>query len=178
MADHQHEALSALVDGELDAAYTETLVDALCRDDELAAEWHRLHRLRSVLKGDDLVACDVTAAVRAALAAEPTYLLPVQAPRASRWPRYAMGGALAASVALLTVIGLRPWQGADRASQVAQSEAPQTTVSVDPHGELATVAAQQPNTLDRYWAVYNDNALFAEQDSPLLAHSVRADQEQ
>lgn len=177
MVEHQHQALSALIDGELDADQTAALVDALCQDEELAAEWDRMHRLRSLLKGDDVGTCDVTSAVRAALAVDPAYLLPVPVRRSRQWSRYAMGGALAASVALLTVVGLRPWQGAGHAQQVAQTAPPQTVDSTGGRRELAA-ATIPPNTLDRYWAAYNDNALFAEQDSALLAHSVRAAQEQ
>lgn len=168
--------LSALVDGELDAEQTEALIDALCRDRALAAEWHRLHRLRALLKGDEIAGFDVTDAVRAALASEPTYLLPVAAPRpARRFARYALGGALAASVALLTVVGVRQWQAPAASAPLAQAPLAQA-----PQAVSTTVAsradAADASRLETYFAVYAENALFSGQDTPSLARSVRADQ--
>lgn len=171
MLEQQLQDLSALVDGELDPARTDALLDALCRDEDLAAEWARLHRMRSLMTGDD-VDCDVTQAVRAALVAEPAYLLPVVAPTRTRWPRYAIGGALAASVALITVVGLRPWQGVGPAAQVAQTAPPTLVVSDVARVEAAT-AAQVPNGLQEYRALYDDNVLFGGQNGAALVRNVR-----
>ncbi len=171
MLEQQLQDLSALADGELDPARTDALLDALCRDDELAAEWQRMHRMRALMKGDD-VDCDVTQAVRAALVAEPTYLLPVTAPPVQRWPRYVIGGALAASVALLTVVGLRPWQGTGHGAQVAQS-APPPTLAADGARVEATSTVKLPNGLQDYRAVYDDNAMFGGQDGAALVRDVR-----
>lgn len=171
MLEQQLQDLSALVDGELDPARTDALLDALCRDDELAAEWARLHRMRSLMTGGD-VDCDVTQAVRAALVAEPAYLLPVVVPTSNRWPRYAIGGALAASVALITVVGLRPWQGAGTAAQVAQTAPPAPVVSGAARVEAAA-AAQLPNGLQDYRALYDDNVLFGGQDGASLVRDLR-----
>jgi negative regulator of sigma E activity len=171
MLEQQLQDLSAFVDGELPPARTEALLDALCRDDDLAAAWARLHRLRSLMAGDD-VDCDVTQAVRAALVAEPAYLLPVAAPAGQRWPRYVIGGALAASVALLTVVGLRPWQGGGHGAQVAQT-APPSLVASDAARVETTSTAQVPNGLQDYRAVYDDNALFGGQEGAALVRDVR-----
>jgi negative regulator of sigma E activity len=166
---HALSDLSALMDGELDAEQTEALADALCRDEALAAEWHRMHRLRALLKGDDVAGFDVRDAVRAALASEPTYLLPVAAPRpARRLARYALGGALAASVALLTVAGMRQWQA-------PAGSAPGQVATEAPRVEVADASADA-NRLESYFAVYAENALFSGQDTPSLARSMRVDQ--
>lgn len=172
MVEQQLQDLSALVDGELDVARTQALLDALCRDDELAAEWQRLHRMRALMKGDD-IDCDVTQAVRAALVAEPAYLLPVAAPMANRWPRYVIGGALAASVALLTVVGLRPWQGAGHGAQQVAQTAPPPLVASEAARVETTSTAQVPSGLQDYRAVYDDNALFGGQDGAALVRDVR-----
>lgn len=173
MAQPQPDALSdlsALMDGELDAEQTEALADALCRDEALAAEWHRMHRLRALLKGDDVAGFDVRDAVRAALASEPAYLLPVAAPRpARRLARYALGAALAASVALLTVVGIRQWQAPAASAPLAQVATEASRVEV-------ADAAADANRLESYFAVYAENALFSGQDTPSLARSVRVDQ--
>ena len=76
MTEPQHQALSDLMDGELDAGQTEAVLDALCRDEALATEWHRMHRIRGLMRHDDAITFDVSTAVREALANEPTYLLP------------------------------------------------------------------------------------------------------
>lgn len=182
MAQSQHQALSDLMDGELDADQAEAVLDALCRDEALAAEWHRMHRIRGLMRGDDAATFDISAAVREALANEPAYLLPaVAAPRQpSRWLRYAMGGALAASVALATVVGLRYWQAPAGAPELAAADAREAAmVPVVARGNSPeTAATRQPSRLESYWAVYADNALFAGQDTLPLAHGVRVDQTQ
>jgi negative regulator of sigma E activity len=173
---HALSDLSDLMDGELDAEQTEALIDALCRDEALAAEWHRMHRLRALLKGDEVAGFDVRDAVRAALASEPTYLLPVAAPRpARRWARYALGGALAASVALLTVAGMRQWQAPAASAPLAQAPLTQAATTVASRADAADASADA-SRLESYFAVYAENALFSSQDTPSLARSVRADQ--
>ncbi len=182
MAEPQHQALSDLMDGELDADQAEAVVDALCRDEALAAEWHRMHRIRGLMRGDDAATFDVSGAVREALAHEPAYLLPAVAAsrRPSRWPRYAMGGALAASVALVTVVGLRQWQSPAGTPELAETSVRDATVvpAVARGDSPEAAAARRPSRLESYWAVYADNALFSGQDTPPLAHSVRVDQTQ
>ena len=163
MTEPQHQALSALLDGELEAEQTEILLEALSRDQTLADAWHRLHRMGDLLRGEIEPDLDIRAAVRDALADEPAYLLPavtVVQPRLSRWSRYALGGALAASVALVTVVGLRQWQAADGAPELASADA----------GPTATVARSEAperavDRLQGYWSVHADNALLAGQDA-------------
>lgn len=163
MTEPQYQALSALLDGELDAEQAEALLEAMSHDQTLADAWHRLHRMGDLLRGDVEPGLDVRAAVRDALADEPAYLLPAVAvapPRLGRWSRYAVGGALAASVALVTVVGLRQWQAADTDPALASAEA----------GPTATVARSETpeRAVDRlhgYWSVHADNALLAGQDA-------------
>jgi len=183
MAEPQHQALSQLMDGDLDPDQAEAVLDALCRDDALAAEWHRMHRLRGLMRGEADPGFDVSAAVRQALASEATYLLPALAPRRAtrHWPRYAIGGALAASVALATVVGIRQWQAPGAVDQLAvvtpdsASTVPVVAISDAP----AAAMAPQPSRLESYWAAHADNALLAGQDSlnPLL-RNVSTDSQQ
>lgn len=182
MAEPQHHALSDLLDGELDADQADAAIDAVLRDPALADEWRRMHQLRGLLRAEVDAPFDVSRAVRDALAGEPAFLLPAIAspPQRRPWQRYAVGGALAASVALATVAGIRPWQETTPAVQVAADAA-------KPAAELATVAnggaSSQPalraSRLDNYWAVHADSALLAgpESLSPLV-HNVSIDRQQ
>lgn len=183
MAEPQHQALSDLMDGELDRDQAEAVLDVLCRDDALAAEWRRMHRIRGLIQGDAEPGFDISAAVRQAIANEPTYLLPAIAPPrpVRHWPRYAIGGALAASVALATVVGIRQWQAPDAANQLA-AIAPDNSVTapvVATNEAHTSAAADQPTRLDSYWAAHADNALVAGRDSlnPLL-RNVSVDDQQ
>lgn len=163
MTESQHEALSALLDGELDAEQAEALLEALSRDQALTDAWHRLHRMGDLLRGDVEPGLDVRAAVRDALADEPAYLLPAVAaapPRPGRWSRYAVGGALAASVALVTVVGLRQWQAADAGPQLATAQAGPTAA-----GARNETPERAVDRLHGYWSVHADNALLAGQDA-------------
>lgn len=182
MAEHQPQLLSELMDGELDAEQAETAVDTLLRDQTLAAEWHRMHQLRGLLRREVDMPFDVSQAVHDAIADEPPYLLPEITPArpTRRWPRYALGGALAASVALATVISLRPWQSAPQTPPpVATSPSPEVSSGVDVAalgGDAEPQQEQNAHQLDRlesYWAVHADNALLAgpEALSPLLSNA-------
>ena len=182
MAEPQHQALSDLLDGALDADQAEAAIDALLRDQTLADEWHRLHQLRGLLRAEVDAPFDIGAAVRSAIADEPAYLLPGLAParQAPRWQRYAVGGALAASVALATVVSLRPWQSAAQAPQIAATPAESAArVSVASSSASQDPSAPQPDRLERYWAVHANSALLAGPDalSPLV-HNVRLDDRQ
>lgn len=184
MAEPQHPMLSELMDGELDAKRANTTIDALLSDPDMAAEWRRMHQLGGLLRGDVETPFDITAAVRDALADDPAYLLPGIAPARSprRWPRYAMGGALAAGVALATVVGLRPWQlGAQPPQLATATPAPAVGVATlaDAEQDRSSQAAYQANRLESYWAVHADNALLAgpESLSPLV-HNVSAERRQ
>lgn len=187
MTEPQHEAMSCLMDGELDANQTEATLDTLCRDEALATEWHRMHQVRELMRGNTDLTLDLRAALRDAITKEPSYLLPgvLAPPVANRWARYAMGSALAASVALATVVGLQWWQSPTAAPELAtvdQTTRPAFAVAAPPvvarpvtADSTAPVAASR---LERYWAVYADNALLAGQDNLPLARSVRVDQAQ
>lgn len=183
MAEPQHQALSDLMDGELDTDQAEAVLDALCRDDALAAEWRRMHQLRGLMRADVDAPFDVGAAVREALADEPAYLLPAIAPpgQPRRWQRYAMGGALAASVALATVIGIRQWQAPQAAPQVAAAvPSPAAAIPVVARSNAQdNKLPRQPSRLESYWAVHADSALLAGQESfSPLVRNVRVDNPQ
>ena len=99
--------LSALVDGELDAAATRFLLRRLEHDGELRRSWEQWHLAGACLRRTPLalLPAGFAARVGAALDAE-------AAPRRSGSPlRWAGGAAVAASVALLALLAARPPEG-------------------------------------------------------------------
>lgn len=104
------ERMSALVDGELDATTRESALDQIGADPELRGAWMRYHLISDALHGT--LASDAGASladrVRDAVREEPAVLAAPrpERPRESLW-RYAGGVALAASVAMVAVLGLR-----------------------------------------------------------------------
>jgi anti-sigma factor RsiW len=128
--------LSRLVDGDLPEAERDALIDALLADGELAERWKRYHAIGDLMR-DGGIGADISARVRAALDAGAHSGADVVVPFSARlnprgWlkppgsvhARPALGLALAASVALGTVVGLRvlmPDQGGGPAVATAGS---------------------------------------------------------
>lgn len=100
--ERNNEQLSALMDGELDRGEAEFLLRRLTADHELQGDWSRYHLVRDCMKSEFSGRVDLVARVRAAVADET--IDPVA--RMSPLARYGLGGAMAASVALLAVVGL------------------------------------------------------------------------
>ncbi len=151
MKDHQRQALSALVDGELPASQAGGLLDALGRDPELRDQWERYHLIGGALRGEaaSLAYREIAERTRARIAAEPTVLAPAAARprRPSRLAPFA-GVALAASAAFLAVFAVpalfqsvahRP-----AAPALAQESAPQSVSSPAP--ALASLPAALPTS--------------------------------
>lgn len=170
----QPEDLSALCDGEVDAA-TVTAVSAAWRDDEsLRARWHCYQLIGDVLRSDDL-ACSPAAdaaflsALRERLASEPVVLAPrvaeptleplATAPARRRW---LSSGAIAAGFVAVAgaVFVLRPATEEPSAQLALQQPvaAPQVLAAAEPESEpLATVASSglvRDAGLDRYLAAH------------------------
>jgi negative regulator of sigma E activity len=107
------EKLSALVDGELDAAVSDWLLDQLQTDEELRASWERLHLIGHAIRGEPVHAgyCGIAERVRERLSEEPTVLVPgaMKGNRPASWLTPIVSTALAASLALVAVFALRPY---------------------------------------------------------------------
>jgi sigma-E factor negative regulatory protein RseA len=120
--------LSAMFDGELSAAECDLLARRLARDEALRAQWSRYSMIGAALRAERGVALHDRVAwrVQSAIAQEVTYgegdavatgrtaaLVPADAMRASRaerWMRFSrplVGGGIAASVAVMSVLWLR-----------------------------------------------------------------------
>ena len=109
MNEQQRQAVSALLDGELEAPQAGQVIDALERDPELRALWERYHLIGGALRreGGALAWRDIAGQTRARIAAEPTVLSPtnLRRRRPSRAASVA-GVALAASAAFLAVFAV------------------------------------------------------------------------
>ena len=120
----QRERLSALLDGELDAAATAGACDRWRCESEARRDWHAWHLIGDVLRSEDLASeCDrdlrFLAVVRERLAAEPVVLAPSWLRRPVIWQT---STALAAGIALVVgaVVATRP---AAEAGQEARADA-------------------------------------------------------
>jgi sigma-E factor negative regulatory protein RseA len=100
--ERNNEQLSALMDGELNRRESEFLVRRLVGDDQLQHDWNRYHLARDCMKSEFRGPVDLVARVRDAVADEA--IDPVG--RMSPLMRFGMGGAMAAGVAMLAVVGL------------------------------------------------------------------------
>lgn len=115
MNESSRENLSCLMDGELDRKGRKFLLRRLSSDAEMKGRWSRMHAVRACLHGEHLVSGDLVARVADALDAEaaPSRSLP------ARLLRPVAGGAIAASVAVMAIVGIN-------ASMLEQQEAVST----------------------------------------------------
>lgn len=100
------EQLSALMDGELARDETLFLMRRIDNDGGLVQRWSRYHLTRQVLRRQDVfvLAGDFSDRILAQLDAEGM----LQVARGGRWMRWAGGGAIAASVAVVALIVSAP----------------------------------------------------------------------
>jgi len=143
MTDTLKEQLSAFLDGELPEAETTLLLKRLERDDDLRGTLSRYSLIGAVLRkdGDAPAARHVAARVSAAIAREPSLDRARRRPAGPpRWIKPAAGLAVAASVAMATIVLLPQWIGGDASTVVVASTAPDATVS--PGGGVTLASAQ------------------------------------
>jgi negative regulator of sigma E activity len=112
--------LSALFDGELPREQAELVIRRVLKDSALRTNWGRYALIGACIRGEPLAAAlpsvDLAARVRARVASEPEQALAQgagtndsagSARSGSLWRRGAMGGAIAASVALVSLVLMR-----------------------------------------------------------------------
>lgn len=109
MKEQQRQAVSALLDGELEAPQAGQVIDALERDPELRALWERYHLIGGALRRESasLAWRNIADQTRTRIATEPTVLAPanLRHQRQFRVTPFA-GVALAASAAFLAVFAV------------------------------------------------------------------------
>ncbi len=111
MTDELKQALSESVDDELRASQSRFLVSRLLADRELRGRWVRYHLIGEVLRGslaDSRWAPEFSAGVMARLEKEPEH----QSQAAGR-RRQMLAAGLAASIALVVLVGTVQWLDAD-----------------------------------------------------------------
>lgn len=122
------EALSSLIDGELDEAECRRLLERLCRDESAQREWTLLNLACDALRSSEVAAlhsAGFMARVRRALAAEAPIVAPVSRPRAGRLTRRVLlpAAAVAGAAVVLGVVALPQLLGlATPATSLARKE--------------------------------------------------------
>jgi len=102
MTESSREHLSSLMDDELDRKGCKFMLRRLAGDAELKARWSRMHMLRACLRNERLAGGDLVARVAVALESEPAPSKSLS----SRLLRPVAGGAIAASVAVMAIVGI------------------------------------------------------------------------
>jgi sigma-E factor negative regulatory protein RseA len=103
MSESNREHLSCLMDGELDRSAQQFLLRRMVEDSEMKETWRRFHTVRACMHGEMLAVGNLADRVAAAISEEP-----VAAPgsRMAAWFKPVAGGAIAASVALVAIVGI------------------------------------------------------------------------
>ena len=174
----EKERLSALADGELDAAGQGAACASWAGNAAARRDWHAWHLIGDVLRSEDLASDPhrdrrLCAAIRVRLQQEPVVLAPgpVAAPRRSRWT---VGAAVAAGSVLVvgTFVALRPADGPAPAALARQEAAPVATVASVEAPAPAAMATTSPAPPVANEAVVADLRLIrdAQLDRYLAAH--------
>lgn len=118
-----NEKISALIDHHGDPAQSQDLFDRILRDDGARKTWQRYHLIGCVLRGEiEQTGADLSERIRSRLEDEPTVLAPPARRRAVAWKSAGIL-ALAASVAMLAVIMLKPAQNESAVNPAASQHA-------------------------------------------------------
>lgn len=178
--EQQHERLSAFLDDELTVAEQRQLAADLASDTDLQAQLTRYQRIGDAMRGaDELAQIDASLIARqvsVALEDEPTILTP------KRWrlpavPRLALGGAMAAAVAMVAV-GIAPQLLSVNEEPVQQETFAFSPKLSAPMLEATTVALRHeaatpmsnPALNDQQWKTLNP-AMQKKLDRYLLEHN-------
>lgn len=146
--DHTRQQLSALIDGELAPDEAAFLMRRLEHDEDLAGCFERWQLVGAVLRGQGGVRMPEGFSARV-MARVKDEAVPMRAARPRRWVQWG-GGAIAASVALVALLLVRPAGSPQRPVQapfreVAQAAAPATPVA---RQAAPTVPVPGPSTPD------------------------------
>ncbi len=125
MSDNLHHSLSALMDNEADELELRRLLNELEEDERLCESWSRYHLVRASIRNElpsDFVDIDISGRINKTLESEPALTmgddlsktLPNEQSASNKirkvWLKPLAGVAVAASVALVTVIGIRNFE--------------------------------------------------------------------
>lgn len=167
MSDLNKEKVSAMVDGEVDEQDT-AIVDALLNTDSLKQSWASYHLIGDSLRQNlpENVSLDLNRQISAAIASEPTILAPVK-PTQNPVLKPLAGFAIAASVAIVAILGIQNNEQAEGGADVQNPSIVQNNV-VNPNllqqvssGTASEVQLQQARKeaqarLNSYLVNYNE----------------------
>jgi sigma-E factor negative regulatory protein RseA len=100
-------SISALMDGDLEAGQTETVIAALRHEGEAREAWRTYHLIGDAMRDSRVFSPGFAARVTELIEQEPTVLAPVAAPRAAPWPRWGakpIAVSVAASFAAIALV--------------------------------------------------------------------------
>jgi sigma-E factor negative regulatory protein RseA len=118
MNESSRENLSSLMDGELDRKGRKFLLRRLAADADMKGCWNRMHTVRACLHQERLATADLVSRVADALDGEAA----PQRSLGARLMRPVAGGAIAASVAVMAIVGIN----ASMLEQQQSASAPNT----------------------------------------------------
>jgi sigma-E factor negative regulatory protein RseA len=129
--------ISALMDGELDPHQSDQQYTRLKQDSEARAHWNTYHLIGDALRGDSIVATNISAKLSARLEQEPTVLAPQRSQMrpVNRTTAYALSAA-----ASLSAVALVGWMAFNN-PLVPQSDSVSTSVSTSVATSVSTPAA-------------------------------------
>jgi len=137
------EKVSSFIDGELDSQHCETLINSLCKDQDLKSCLERYQLISDTMRNQlpNGIKRDFVHCVMSAIESEPTILAPSSSlpDRSVFTPsirKKFAGFAIAASVATLAVIGV----------QLQNKENPQQVATMPGAGEFDRMAGEKPVT--------------------------------
>ncbi|HTH94700.1 MAG TPA: sigma-E factor negative regulatory protein [Rhodocyclaceae bacterium] len=133
------ERLSALMDGELDAAEVAQVLSDLRGNDEYRRQWQAYHMAGDALRATTHLHVDIGLRVMEALADEPVVLAPQR--RLGMLPMQ-RAFALAASVAGIAVVSTLAWNARPGASLQLVSKGPSVPVEAQVPAQLAGIDLQ------------------------------------
>ena len=125
------ERLSALIDNETDTFETRRLIDELMKSGEDRAQWSRYHLIGDSLRGGmtQVAPADFLARVQEGIAGDAPLNVSAGSGQRLRWLKPVAGVGVAATVAMVSLLGLQMVTGG--------GDAPTVTVEVAPASEPA-----------------------------------------
>ena len=174
--DKLHENLSALMDDDLSDQERDHLIAKIARDDELLVTWSGYHLIKDSLQGQvhDFTTKNLAASISQKIEQEPVILLP-KSRKPAQWQRPLAGFAIAASVALVAVLGVRSIDAPTTSAplQTAQLDVPsRVTVAADISPEFA-LPSNPPATVEFVRAVPHNIPSGARLNSYMVNHYER-----
>jgi len=169
--DPRLEALSSLVDGELDAREAGELIAVLCRDAQLRAQWTAYHAVGDALRSSEVAATHSASfceRVWSAVEQEPAILAPRNLQRRSPLRRFLTPGlAVAASVAVIGFVAVplmrseepataQPALLAQPPATTTTAAAPQAAPAGDADARRTVATAQRARPLDAYLVAHRE----------------------